>query len=99
LEYWNKQVFTSILLGILFSILFASIPFIESASAQQSSLPEPILRFTTAEEYYVDVSQYFRYHLTIDNWESYPQTLFYKPDPRGCGLLDNSARTLRHFDN
>jgi len=77
--YWNKQVFTSILLGILFSILFASIPFIESASAQQSStLPEPILRFTTAEEYYADGRQYFQYHLTVDNWENYPQYLFEK---------------------
>ncbi len=51
--YWNKRVFTSILLGILFSILFASavdsqsdeeksiasIPFIQPASAQQSSPP------------------------------------------------------------
>jgi len=53
LGYWNKQVFTSILLGILFSILFASavdsqsgeeksiasIPLIQPASAQQSSPP------------------------------------------------------------
>jgi len=95
------------MLGILFSILFvsaidsqsdeeksfASISLIQPVSAYQAPLPEPILRFTTAEEYYLDVSQYFRYHLTIDNWESYPQYLFYKPDPLDCGLLDNSART------
>jgi len=53
MAYLNKQVFTTILLGILFSILFASavdsqsgeeksiasIPFIQPASAQQSSPP------------------------------------------------------------
>jgi len=105
--YWNKQVFTSILLGILFSILFAStvdsqsdeekniasIPFIQPASAQQVPLPDPILRFTTAEEYYADGTQYFQYHLTVDNWQNYTQYLFGRPDPLDCGSNDNLART------
>jgi len=87
--YWNKRVFTSIMLGILFSILFASaddakfdeeksiasIPFIQPASAQQS-IPKPILSFTTTEEYEASGNQYIRYRLTVDNWQSYPQYLF-----------------------
>ena len=182
--YWNKLLITSILLGILFSILFASaddaksdeeksivsIPLIQSASAQQSSspsgyieqesysgdcgerpsgtvcmgysdgyvwlisdgklameniqedgnnvqiivgfnahyyhildtnlvkttplIPRPVLSFITTEEYEASGNQYIRYHLTVDNWKSYPQYLFEKaPHLPPCGLNENAGRT------
>jgi len=111
--YRNKQLFTSILLGILFSILFAStddaksdeekniasIPFIQPASAQQSSpspepTPKPILSFTATEEKESGGNQLISYSLTVVNWQSYPQYLFVNaPHLPPCGSNQNAART------
>lgn len=80
------------------TLVSAALLLILSSTALESNaqrpLPNPVLYFIGAEPYTANGKDWTRYHLAVNNFEAYPNSLFAAaPALPPCGTNTNSSRS------